>query len=397
MVYFPGTEYRSHTSCMSEAQKYQGALYKEKNNNKKNKGNNNNNNFNNIQPQNVPLPEAEMAQPAYFEDVPEFETCAYEGGGSDNGRSPADLLPEAPTPPSADDANVNVFDFLDGSATPNASALGRKEVNQETQLVRYEAGAYLDDDGAMVDEDPSALVQYGTGPIPYDPYETPAPKERRRKDGSEKKDKKRKRLHVDTDQQMTDAPPPLAHSGLTGGLNRMMAPSFLPPSPDYSGGDVADPALNSPLKKTKHAKHKKASEGGIGSTIAGLLNMGPGKTKTKKRKVSSTTKKHSSRHHRDGEKGPKMIEYRPGSRDGKKDGEEGQMVVYRPRADLFLSLVNKGPESEKGCSMNKALKRFHRDRSSSSDSLGKLMEEKELWRSLRMRKNSRGEIVLFTV
>ncbi|WYZ34621.1 hypothetical protein EsH8_I_000897 [Colletotrichum jinshuiense] len=393
MVYFPGTEYRFHTSCMSEAQKYQGALYKEKNNNKKNKPNNN---------QHQPVPNHQhdaMTQHAYVEDVPdvEFETYAYEG--SDNGNSPAEPLPEAPTPPSAEDGHVNVFDFLDASATPNASALGAKEATEETQLVRYEydAGAYLDDDGAMVDEDPRALVQYGTGAIPLG-FETPAPKhERRRKDGSEKKDKKRKRLHVDTDQMMVDAPPTLAHSGLTGGLNRMMRPVF-PPSPDYSGGDVATPA--SPLKKSKHSKKKESS---IGNNLLGLLSMNGTKTKTKKRKVSSSTKKHattSHRHRSDGEKATKLIEYRPGSRDSKKgedgDDEGNQMVVFRPRADLFLSFINKGPESERGCSMNKALKRFHRERSSSDDSLGKLSEEKELWRSLRMRRNEQGEIVLFT-
>ncbi|GKT75499.1 LYAR-type C2HC zinc finger protein [Colletotrichum tofieldiae] len=395
MVYFPGTEYRSHTSCMSEAQKYQGALYKEKNNNKKNKTNNN-------QPQPAPVHQYDaMAQHAYVEEVPdaEFESFPYEA--SDNGNSPAELLPEAPTPPSANEGNINVFDFLDASATPNASALGAKGATEETQLVRYEyeAEAYLDDEGAMVDEDRRALVQYGTGPIPMG-FETPAPKhERRRKDGSEKKDKKRKRLHVDTDQMMVDAPPTLAHSGLTGGLKTMMRPVF-PPSPDYSGGDVADPGPNSPLKKSKSSKHKK--EGGIGNNLLGLLSMNSTKTKTKtkKRKVSSSTKKHSHHHHRsDGEKAPKLIEYRPGSRDSKKgeDGDdEGQMIVYRPRADLFLSFINKGPHSERGCSMNKALKRFHRERSSSEDSLGKLSEEKELWRSLRMRRNDRGEIVLFT-
>ncbi|KAK1600260.1 uncharacterized protein LY79DRAFT_574609 [Colletotrichum navitas] len=396
MVYFPGTEYRSHTSCMSEAQKYQGALYKEKNNhsNKKNKTNNN-------QPQAAPVHQyGAMAQHAYVEEVPdaEFESFPYEA--SDNGNSPAELLPEAPTPPSANEGNVNVFDFLDPSATPNASTLGPKEPNEETQLVRYEydAEAYLDDDGAMIDEDRHALVQYGTGPIPMG-YETPAPKhERRRKDGSEKKDKKRKRLHVDTDQMMVDAPPALAHSGLTGGLKTLMRPVF-PPSPDYSGGDVADPGLTSPLKKTKSSKQKK--ENGIGNNLLGLLNMNSTKTKTKtkKRKVSSSTKKHSRHHRTDSEKPPKLIEYRPGSRDSKKgenaDGE-GQMIVYRPRADLFLSFINKGPESERGCSMNKALKRFHRERSESEDSLGKLSEEKELWRSLRLRRNDRGEIVLFT-
>jgi hypothetical protein len=60
------------------------------------------------------------------------------------------------------------------------------------------------------------------------------------------------------------------------------------------------------------------------------------------------------------------------------------MVLFKPRAEHFLSFVNKGPESERGCSVNKALKRYHRERSDSGASLSKLMEEKELWRSLRM-------------
>ena len=30
MVHFYGTDYRAHTSCISEAQKYQGHLYKDK-------------------------------------------------------------------------------------------------------------------------------------------------------------------------------------------------------------------------------------------------------------------------------------------------------------------------------------------------------------------------------
>ena len=47
--------------------------------------------------------------------------------------------------------------------------------------------------------------------------------------------------------------------------------------------------------------------------------------------------------------------------------------------------------------MNKALKRFHRERSQSENCLGKSKEEKELFRSLRMRRNERGEIVLFSL
>ncbi|KAL9947093.1 hypothetical protein ACHAQF_001040 [Verticillium nonalfalfae] len=341
-----------------------------------------------------------MSQQPYVEDVPEFAGYEYDGH-SDDAKTPVDL-PEAPTPPPADEGPVNVFDFLDPSATPNASTLqlgplGERHINEETQLVRYEAeaSAYLDPSGAPADEDPEAPYQYGTGPIPG-AFETPAPRgDRKKKDGSDtKKDKKRKRLHLDTDQIMADAPPVL-HSGLTGGLNRMMRPAF-PPSPDYSGGDVAEAPV-SPLKKkkpSKHSKHGKRSEGSIGSNLMGLLSSS--KTKTKKRKVSSSSTRKSSRR-TDSDKATKLIEYRPRSSGDDKEGAnaEGQMVVFRPRGDLLLSYVDKGPDSDRGYSMKKALRHFHRERDNSSDSLGKTIEEKELWRSLRMRKNDRGEIVLF--
>ena len=69
-----------------------------------------------------------------------------------------------------------------------------------------------------------------------------------------------------------------------------------------------------------------------------------------------------------------------------------QLVVYRSRAELFMSFVTKGPESEKGCSINKALKRYHRERG--DHGANKTEEEKELWKSLRLKRNERGEVVL---
>jgi len=91
-----------------------------------------------------------------------------------------------------------------------------------------------------------------------------------------------------------------------------------------------------------------------------------------------------------------MIEYHPRDEDrAVQDDPAAEMVVYKPRADLLLSYINKGPDSERGVSMNKALKRYHRDRNAVGVGLSKGEEEKELWRSLRMKRNDRGEIVLF--
>ena len=330
---------------------------------------------------------------SYVEDI--AEDRAYEPwndsiGHTEDERSPIEGLPEAPTPPpAAQDEHVNVFDFLVATGqTPNASNmnLAGQEGGESTSLVRYEYDAkeYLDPSRFMDGDEP--LVQYGTGPVPAGGSEfvTPAAKERRRSRDSEvKKDKKRKRLHVDVaaDQIMTDAPPVL-HSGLTGGLKTLMRPA-LPPSPDYSGGDCADQSPASPLKKSK-SKHSKGAQ--VSNSIFDMITGGP-KTKSSKHK----SKKHSSRR----DKEQKLLEYQPDSKDGKHASHDGQMVLFKPRADAFLSVINKGPTSEKGYSMNKALKRFHRERQAAGSNAPRSKEEKELWRALRLRRNDRGEIVLF--
>jgi cell growth-regulating nucleolar protein len=382
---------------MTEEQKYQGALYK----NKKAK----------TGPNSTPSAQKEMAHAAYVEDVVD-----HEGWGAP---------PHAPSPPPAV-GGVNVFDYQ-VNATPSAStvvlpqtATLPQQPAESTDLVRYEYKPEANDDvDADMMADDEALVQYGSGPIPIgsSAYETPAPKRGRKKADKEvKKDKKRKRLHVDTnDLDMpdadADADAPVLHSGLTGGLNRMMSsrPHAFPPSPDYSGsgGEVVEnPAT--PLKKSKHTKHHKSSrpESGIINGISSMLSSGNAKstTKSKKRKHASTsptaTKKRHSHHGKrlEGAKGVKMLEYNDEHREGREGKDEsGAMVVFKPRADLFLSLISKGPESERGCSVHRALKRFHHVRSDTGHALAKPLEEKELFRSLRMRRNDRGEIVLFCI
>ncbi|KAI5866980.1 hypothetical protein GGS23DRAFT_552990 [Durotheca rogersii] len=413
MVHFPGTEYRAHTSCITEEQKYQGSLY----NPKRKKPNN-------------PEPPARsntMARNAYVEDVTEeYEAYKYQIHDSDDhDQEAAHLPPEAPTPPPAvDDVNVNVFDFL-VDQTPAASTVDVQQYFSPVpppsggrRLIRFDqdedAGDdYVDPTGYMVD---NGAMAHDPAPLPAAGFKTPAPKSQRRStddtDRQVKKDKKRKRLHISTpgtlnieatpgDQVMTDAPAVL-HSGLTGGLNRLMRPPQFPPSPDYSGGDARENSPVSPIKKTKHTKAPKPRESD--TSLSGGLKAflsGASKSKVSKKRRHSSDKekkeKKSRHHHRSSsEKAPKLIEYRAKSGD-EKDGESGQMILYRPRSDLFLSLCNKGPESERGCSVNKALKKYHRERSSSGTSLGKVTEEKELWRSLRMRRNDRGEIVLFSI
>lgn len=383
---------------MTEEQKYQGALYK----NKKAKTNSNTSNT-------TAATTTNMAQRAYVEDVPDCE-------GWEDVRDPP---PRVPTPPKPDD--IDVFKYM-VNATPTASTTAlpadvgpsEAEPSEGTQLVRFEEPKNFDDLDLEMMADDEALISYGSGPIPAGlTFDTPLPiaRERRRSEKSVKKDKKRKRLHVDThhDLEMTDAPG--LHSGLTDGLSRMMSrPQTFPPSPDYSGsGGEFGETPASPLKKSKHSKHHRSSRpvSGIGNNLFSMLTSGGTSTgKASKRKsmpsttAASSKKRHSHQRAKrlEGAKEPKMIEYK-GESSHERDGRSGAgaVVVVGRRADVFFSQVNKGPESERGCSVNKVLKRFHRVRSGAGDSLPKSMEEKELFKSLRMRRNDRGEIVLFSI
>ncbi|KAI9843054.1 MAG: hypothetical protein M1838_002886 [Thelocarpon superellum] len=402
-------------SCVTEAQKYQGPAYradaekKGKSRSSKHDG-----------------PDPVVPKKAYVEDAPDPEA---------NGFGVADAPPRAPSPPPA--AEVNVFDFLVSEDTPNASvaALPPPEpmkMVQDAPAV-FEASRSLHD-MATLNASKETFGEsrygengfhYGEGPVPTMieddiAYTTPAPyrerdrerdRERRRRQEDDrrrdhKKDNKRKRVHIDDldltnarprglerDEVMTDAPPEL-HSGLTGGLTRLLSsrPSDYPPSPDYSGGDGNQPSPNSPIKRSKHSRAEKER---VANPIMALVST---------RKTSSNSeeaarpRKHRRKHrhrHSDPERPSqkvKAIEYRP------EDGAAAppnQLVLYQTRAELFMSFINKGPESSKGCSLNKVMKRYHRERSDIGLGLGKGEEEKELWKTLRLRKNDRGEIVLF--
>ncbi len=363
---------------------------------------------------------------AYVEDVPDEynDILQYEVADDEDEE---DAMPAAPSPPSAapnygeasspvDDGPINVFDFLVESETPTASRLelGDMEPMHLIEDVPQDPGENPVRDLARVRFEGEAhgedLVAFGSGPEPIEQYQTPAPKakvERRKekKDPSkatkeEKKDKKRKRLHVDTqdlssrdrDETMTDAPPVLAHSGLTGGLNRLLSrPSVFPPSPDYSGGDGADASPGSPLKMSKHSKRERERGRGrvesFGTNLMALINP-----RVPTREPSDERPKRKHRKHHDASTRPRTKQKMLTNGE---NATSNQMIIYQPRAETLMSFVSKGPGSEKGVSMNKALKRYHRERHSMGSGLSKAEEEKELWRSLRMKRNDRGEIVLF--
>ena len=194
----------------------------------------------------------------------------------------------------------------------------------------------------------SNLIEYGNGPVATSAYQTPASKvEKERRKGKkdrdqardEKRDKKRKRLHVDIrdtspregDEIMTDAPPVL-HTGLTGGLNRLFSrPSVFPPSPDYSGGDAGDASPASPLKKPKHSNRGRVDT--ISNNIMSLISI---RTPSRERSEDRPRRKH--RRHRDHSERPaqKMLEYKPMDSAVISEDSQNQMVVFQPRAEFAV-------------------------------------------------------------
>lgn len=304
---------------------------------------------------------------------------------------------------------------------------------------------------------------YGAEPLrpsseQYDSYTTPAPKSKKSKKDvestSKKSERKRKRSPTELDLSavraqderdtlMEDAPP-ILHSGLTGGLNRLLARPEFPPSPE----DSADFA-NSPLSPMKRAKQgtskalmkaqreweiqqqkekkaeikeererqkaekaeKKDKERGRErdrkerKASSALVKIRPKKKRDESIKVRRLRQYSSSVSPAPKERKPKAIEYDQSTSGSPEPDSSGQLVV-RPqgelalpissRAELFMSFINKGPDSERGVSVNKALKRYHRERHQRrEDDMHKADEEKELWKDIRLKRNDRGEIVLF--
>ncbi|OAL53340.1 hypothetical protein IQ07DRAFT_357785 [Pyrenochaeta sp. DS3sAY3a] len=475
MVTFPGTSYKSHTACITEDQKYQGKLYKEKKpkaqHQKKDSAQNDNS-------------QALTAHNAYVEDVPE----------TNNALATVYAPPRAPTPPPAPHSlgydepaalpPCNVFDFLEESQTPNVSRsyqpIDESRLLEDSQPPAYteqEMPSIADVMKFQVQDDDDSFEQngfeYGAEPVRaskelHDSYTTPAPKSKHSRTKSrdtdvettsKKTDRKRKRnspteldmslvrAQQERDSMMLEAPPML-HSGLTGGLNRLLARPEFPPSPDDSG-DYANSPL-SPMKRAKQGNSKalmraqreweiqeqKQRKAAIKEERAReqqeKKEMERGRDRDRKeRKASTALVKVKPKKRRDesakesrrlrrrqysssvsppphDRKGMKAIEYhRSGSASPAPNGN-GQLIV-RPsgdlapvptatdaRADLFMSFITKGPESERGMSVNKALKRYHRERYERWDRVpSKAEEEKELWKNLRLKKNDRGEIVLF--
>ena len=378
---------------------------------------------------------------AYVEDAVE--------GDDMNAVAVIDVPPRAPTPPPAPEAlpeSVNVFDFLVSDATPKGAVQGtgeRKMLDAATPYGRdSQYSNYSNGNGSHYTQHG---YSYGNAPLQpsfdrYDswnnlndsqqtqasmappPYVTPAPKEHRK----EKKDKrtveksgsKRKRnvedldlssvkRPVSRDEAMTDAPMTAGrtlHSGLTGGLSKLVTdPDF------YEDRIEAGPTPISPIKRNKCEKDIKDALKEERRKSSYVSSWNGSKTASSKYgRDRSRSPDRSNRHveklrrnqredsfsseDRSRVSRRKAIDY-PDRPSSVQPSSTNQVMSYRSRAELFMSFINKGPDSERGCSINKALKRYHRERDVRGDE--KDDEDKELWKSLRVRRNSRGEVVLF--
>lgn len=318
-------------------------------------------------------------------------------------------------------------------------------------------------------------------------------------------EKKRKRAQTDdhtADTVMPDVPNSIprpvvetqgvTHSGLTGGLQRMMTEKedkFAFPQSPRSSPDPEQRALTkikpvkppkhheqdpqSPLKRTRRSKEDdpnglgisiKGRAGRVMSAINGALSThaegAVGRSSTSRRRTSSSDapangavrrpdserrerKKHRVGRHngtsrdnvrmeyspraksssrkrgsespdgsrqRNGKSTQKAIEYHPqhnkhaysasDSEDDRGGRESQQMVVFgaeerlRRKCEDFLAYISENSGGPRGYSINKTLKRYHKDSEIRKDN-EKRDEEKELWKGLRLRRNDRGEVVIF--
>ena len=392
---------------MTEAQKYEGSRYREQ------KGKRSN-------------PPSAPVTPGYHhptvEDAPDTHTP------QDMSIARVEVPPPAPSPPPV--GPVNVFDFLveDGARSSSASARSspapqikapptKKKVQLDTHAITYGNGPvhasnkkYSSELSLVMEVDqqhnkPNTALQ--RTPAPKYKTETRAPADKVGKSGS---DKKRKRPPIEeldlsesrkSSQELSDTTPAVLHSGLTGGLARMLGDR-------ESKSQVASPL--SPKKRNKRERFEQYEKIETDSADGGRDRHK--KTRHERRKedddVLARQRRHK-RHRSDGDDSMKKLEAPPAFKQieyPRTNGSTTRSIAssrfsFRSHSEFFLSLVDKGYSSHKGQSVYGTLKSFHdgvceEETRITYDSHGnKIREEKKLLKALRMKVNKQGEIVLF--
>jgi cell growth-regulating nucleolar protein len=232
----------------------------------------------------------------------------------------------------------------------------------------------------------------------------------------QKKSGKRKRGHPEDldmskinqngDVDMTDVP--ALHSGLTGGINKLMGQRHvLPPSPDDSpnspikrsrrdengtsgkekarrkNSDTSDKANH---KRTKHTNDKKEAVKPASKPV-------PQKPIAKKRSAVASARKRSVSPEATPQRKKqvlKAIEYNVDPKDKEDDSMALVKISHAPTTKpvaSFLDCLAKGSDAEEGVSVWKALKRWKKDGGNDDG-------EKELWKRIKIRMNDRGELII---
>jgi cell growth-regulating nucleolar protein len=325
-----------------------------------------------------------------------------------------DAPPEAPEPPK----NINVFDFLVADGEDDAWESERDD-DDDMRPEKYDRHQAYVEDGFAYGSTPitSTLHRFSSHTELRKKNETPAAKPGHSRNlsmdsASGKKSGKRKRGHPEGldlskgDIDMTDIPANL-HSGLTGGINRLLSLTRgLPPSPDLSG-DANSP--QSPLKRSKrerdssHRREKKPRRKSDSdrdrdekrkkiSSAKDVVKRdrygNPILERRRSRKRSASPSAPNSSPNTRHKKQLKAIEY-PGHSEVQEDMSQALVrIEHAPTTksvDMFLTCLAKGSETDEGVSLWKALKRWRKDGGSG---------EKELWKRLKIRANEEGDLVL---
>ncbi|RKF53663.1 hypothetical protein GcC1_219018 [Golovinomyces cichoracearum] len=391
MVNFQRNDYRFHTSCISEAQKYQGALYRSEG-------------------------EKKPRRNTTVASSPNEEKTQQSSRKSKTPSPMRDISMPPPVDATVKHSEVNVFDFLVPEESQDShisrrpqhdsgkAALNHVVTSEVLREIQYSFGQNLSsrapsstpNSGDAVKLKSSKTSAAKQSPISRQlsvSKQTPVSKKNRegcrekRDCSAEFKQAKRKRLHVETrdlvrvdeDETMIDVSATNPHSDLTGGFKQLMTRTpALPLNPDYAGAKPCGSASpNSPLKKTKHARKQGRPAVASNGFMAFMTGTKPPPNSLdrcrQKKKVNSSD--------------CQIADLSNG----------GDLVVYKPEslsADLLFSLIDRGLQSSRGISMKRALRKFHREREIRNPGSSRAADENELLSLLRLKRNNRGEVVL---
>lgn len=203
-------------------------------------------------------------------------------------------------------------------------------------------------------------------------------------------------------------PAPALHSGLTGGLAKLL-----------EGKSQAKKVEASPLSPKKRSKHTTNGDVRDHDEDAGKSRHKRRDQKDKDEDSDRHRSKHKKHRHRDASppSDVKAIEYPPPQANKERalarttTAMTTTRTTYTSHSELFVSLIDKSHNSQKGQSIWGTLKTFHDSlqahiglesddyydapRSDGTGQAPKETEEKRLLKALRMKVNKHGEVVLF--